>query len=137
MARQTPGAVGWLYVLPALLLFTLMVMVPILWSLSFSVFKWNGLGAKVFIGAGNYFRMWQDPVFRQAFLNNLVFAGLGTVVQVFLGMLMSILLLSMNKFRDFVKVVYFIPCVISSVAICQRGVPLSVRVARKMARSVS
>jgi raffinose/stachyose/melibiose transport system permease protein len=94
-------------------------MLPILWSLSLSFYKWNGLGLKVFIGAGNYLRMWSDGVFRQAFVNNLIFAALGTVVQVFLGMLMAVLLLSIDKFRDLVKVAYFIPCVISSVAICQ------------------
>ncbi|MBN9432840.1 MAG: sugar ABC transporter permease [Bosea sp.] len=116
---RSRSASAWLYVLPALILFTLLVIVPIIWSLSFSVFKWNGIGAKVFIGIGNYVRMWNDGLFRRAFVNNLIFAGLGTVVQVVLGMGMAILLMSITRFRDFVKVAYFIPCVISSVAICQ------------------
>lgn len=116
---RSRSASAWLYVLPALILFTLLVIVPIIWSLSFSVFKWNGIGAKVFIGIGNYVRMWNDGLFRRAFVNNLIFAGLGTVVQVVLGMGMAILLMSFTRFRDFVKVAYFIPCVISSVAICQ------------------
>lgn len=63
--------------------------------------------------------MWNDGLFRRAFINNLVFAGLGTFVQIIFGMAMAILLMSINKFRDLVKVAYFIPCVISSVAICQ------------------
>ena len=63
------------------ILFTVLVIVPIFWSLSFSVFKWNGIGARVFIGLGNYVRMWNDGVFRQAFLNNLIFAGLGNPEQ--------------------------------------------------------
>ncbi len=116
---RSRSASAWLYVLPALILFTLLVIVPIIWSLSFSVFKWNGIGAKVFIGIGNYVRMWNDGLFRRAFVNNLIFAGLGTVVQVVLGMGMAILLMSITRFRDFVKVADFIPCVISSVAICQ------------------
>ncbi len=119
MSRRKSNAVGWLYVLPALLLFTFLVIVPIFWSLSFSVFKWNGIGTRVFIGIGNYLRMWNDGVFRQAFINNLIFAGLGTIAQVFFGMLMAVLLISIKALRDSVKVIYFIPCVISSVAICQ------------------
>lgn len=119
MPRPRSNLIAWLYVLPALLLFTVLVIVPIFWSLSFSVFKWSGIGARVFIGLGNYVRMWDDDVFRQAFVNNLIFAGLGTIAQVFLGMLMAVLLLSIRAFRNSVKVIYFIPCVISSVAICQ------------------
>lgn len=119
MFGKQSNAVGWLFVLPALVLFTALVIVPIGWSAGFSVFKWNGIGPKIFIGANNYLRMWGDGIFRQAFFNNLVFTALGTVVQVFFGMLMASLLLIIVRFRSVVQVVYFIPCVISSVAICQ------------------
>lgn len=119
MFGKQSNTAGWLFVLPALLLFTVLVIVPIAWSAGFSLFKWNGIGPKVFIGLNNYARMWTDGLFRQAFVNNLVFAAVGTVVQVFLGMLMASLLLSIKQFRSLVQVIYFIPCVISSVAICQ------------------
>ena len=111
--------VGWFYVLPALLLFTGTVIVPIIWSMTFSVFRWNGLGRKVFIGIGNYAHMLDDRIFRASFFNNLLFAGLGTVVQLAIGMIMAMLLMSIRTFRDFIKIAYFVPCVISSVAICQ------------------
>jgi raffinose/stachyose/melibiose transport system permease protein len=58
-------------------------------------------------------------VFVQAFWNNLFFAGLGTVFQSVAGMVMALLLLSVRAFRNAIKVAYFIPCVISSVAISQ------------------
>lgn len=110
---------GWLYVLPALLLFIATVIAPIVWSLSLSAFRWNGIGRKVFVGLANYAHMLDDRIFRTAFLNNLLFAGLGTVVQLAVGMVMAMLLLSIRPFRDLIKIVYFVPCVISSVAICQ------------------
>ena len=110
---------AWLYVLPALLVFTGAVIVPIVWSLTFSFYRWNGIGPMVFTGLGNFGQMLTDEVFLQAFWNNLLFAGLGTVAQSVAGMVMALLLLSLPSFRNIVKVAYFIPCVISSVAISQ------------------
>lgn len=109
----------WLYVGPALVVFTATVVVPILWSLSYSLFAWNGLGALKFVGAQNFVRMASDLVLRQSLLNNLVFAALGTAVQIVAGLAMAILLLSITSFRNIIRVAYFVPCVISSVAISQ------------------
>jgi raffinose/stachyose/melibiose transport system permease protein len=109
----------WLFVLPALLVFVFTVIVPIVWSFSYSLYEWNGIGDKTFIGFDNYMRMFKDNVFHTAFKNNLIFTGLGTVVQIVVGMTMAVILTSITRFRNFIKVIYFIPCVISSMAICQ------------------
>jgi raffinose/stachyose/melibiose transport system permease protein len=109
----------WLFVLPALLVFVFTVIIPIIWSFSYSLYEWNGIGDKRFIGIDNYIRMFKDNVFQTAFKNNLIFTGLGTVVQIVVGMSMAIILTSITKLRNFIKVIYFIPCVISSMAICQ------------------
>jgi raffinose/stachyose/melibiose transport system permease protein len=113
--RITP----WLYVAPALILFTGTVVVPIFWSLSLGFFDWDGLGPLVFSGFHNFIQMFNDQVLRQAFVNNLVFALLGTTVQFVAGLTMAILLLSITTFRNLIRVAYFIPCVISSVAVSQ------------------
>jgi raffinose/stachyose/melibiose transport system permease protein len=109
----------WLFVFPALLVFVFTVIVPIIWSFSYSLYEWNGIGAKKFIGIGNYTQMVKDPVFLTAFKNNLIFTGLGTATQIIVGMTMAIILTSITRLRNFIKVIYFIPCVISSMAICQ------------------
>lgn len=117
--RERRRWVPWLFAGPALLVFTAAVVLPVIWSLSYSLFDWSGLGKMEFIGIENYVRMFSDNVFRAAVVNNLIFTVISTLVQVVLGLLLAILLLSLRKVRDFVKVVYFIPCVISSVAISQ------------------
>ena len=110
---------GWLFVSPALVIFTALVILPIAWSFSFSLERWNGLGRKVFIGLTNYLHLFGDGVFLQSFVNSLVFSALGSVVQLLLGMTMAVVLLSLPAFRDLVRVAYFVPSVISSVAISQ------------------
>ena len=117
-------ATAWILLLPALLLFTATVTVPIAWSLSLSAFQWGGFGRPVFTGVENYVRLIGDGVFRQAFLNNLFFTAVGTAVQVAVGMTLAILLLSIETFRNLIKTAFFIPCVISSVAISQIFVQL-------------
>lgn len=111
--------VAWLFVLPALTVFTALVLVPIAWSLSLSLVRWNGLGKQVFVGFGNYLQMFRDGVFQQAFINNLIFSALGSLVQLVAGMAMAVTLLSVSSFRNLLRVAYFVPAVVSSVAISQ------------------
>jgi raffinose/stachyose/melibiose transport system permease protein len=109
----------WLFVLPALLVFIFTVITPIIWSFTYSLYEWNGIGDKKFVRFDNYLYMFKDHVFHTAFKNNLIFTALGTLVQIVVGMAMAIILTSISKGRNFIKVIYFIPCVISSMAICQ------------------
>ncbi|WP_336629754.1 MULTISPECIES: carbohydrate ABC transporter permease [unclassified Microbacterium] len=127
--RSRPPAIrdritAWLFTLPALLVFTAMVTIPIAWSLSLSAFQWGGLGRPKFIGFDNYMRLFNDAVFHQAFLNNLFFTFVGTFVQITVGMVLAMLLLSIDAFRNIIKTAFFIPCVVSSVAISQIFVQL-------------
>lgn len=110
---------AWLFVLPALAVFTALVIVPIGWSLSLSVVRWNGLGKQVFVGLGNYLQMLRDTVFIQAFFNTLVFSVVGSAVQLLVGMAMAVSLLSIRSLRNLIRVAYFVPAVVSSVAISQ------------------
>ena len=109
--------VGWIFVLPALFVFTAIVMIPIAWSLSLSLGSWNGLSKWRFTGIENYLRMFQDTVFRQALFNSLYFAALGSLAQLVLGMAMAVAIARARWFRNAIRVAYFIRAVISTVAV--------------------
>lgn len=117
MARK--HIVAWLFVLPAFAVFTALVVAPIIWAFSLSLMRWNGLGRQVFVGFGNYLQMPRDTVFLQAFVNNLIFSALGSAVQLVAGMAMATSLLTIRSFRNLLRVAYFVPAVVSSVAISQ------------------
>jgi raffinose/stachyose/melibiose transport system permease protein len=121
---RTQNRVGWLFVLPALAVFTAIVIIPIAWSLSLSLGSWNGLSKWKFTGIENYVRMLQDTVFRQAFFNSLFFALVGSLAQLIMGMAMAVAIASAKWFRNAIRVAYFIPAVISSVAVSQIFVQL-------------
>lgn len=109
----------WLYLLPALAVYLFVVIVPVIWSLVYSFFDWNGIGAMKFSGFNNYTRLFFDGKMVASILNNLKFMALGTVVQVFMGLAMATLLYSITKGSNTLRVLYFIPCIISSMAICK------------------
>lgn len=109
----------WMFLFPALLLYTCVVIVPVAWSLGYSFFQWKGIGAMKFIGLDNYARMFADKKMIVAIKNNLFYMVLGTGVQVFMGLLMATLLSSIRRGSNVMRVLYFIPCIISSMAICK------------------
>lgn len=118
-SRGINRGAAWPYYMPAVIIFTLIVVIPIIWSFGASLFDWNGIGAMHCTGLFNFKLMITDKVFRSAFLNNLFFTVLGTFVQMFMGLVMALLLLCIDRFRNIIRTVYFVPCVISSVAISQ------------------
>ena len=117
--RAISSGAAWPYYLPAVIIFTLIVVVPIIWSFGASLFDWNGIGSMRFSGLANFRLMLTDKVFRAAFLNTIFFTLLGTCVQMLMGLVMALLVLCIDRFRTIIRTVYFIPCVISSVAISQ------------------
>jgi raffinose/stachyose/melibiose transport system permease protein len=63
--------VGWMFVLPALFMYVAFVIVPILLTIRYSFFKWNGVSPATWVGLKNYVTIFQIP--------NLI----GTVVNAF------------------------------------------------------
>src|SRR5919197_191697 len=89
---------GWtaiaLFLLPALVLFTLLVLAPIVVAGYTSVFKWNGFGGVPtnFIGLDNFERMLKDKVFLGDLKNGLILIILTMVIQLPLALGIALLL---------------------------------------------
>ena len=109
-----------MFILPAFIIYTLLVIVTIVWAGYYSFFDWSGVGKKVFIGFENYEELLtNDSVFRATVWHTLIYTAINVAIQVFGGLLFAILLSRMGKARTGLQTLYYIPVVISSVAICQ------------------
>ena len=53
--------IGWLFVLPALLMYAAFVLVPLLLSIQYSFFRWDGIGPMTWVGLKNYQTVLEDP----------------------------------------------------------------------------
>lgn len=107
------------FVFPAFLIYFLTVIIPIIWSVGYSFFSWNGISDMKFVGLDNYIRMFFDYTFQGAVANNLKFVLMGSIYQLLVGLLLAILLSHITRGCNLLRVIYFVPCIISSMAICQ------------------
>lgn len=107
------------FLLPGLLFYILAVFYPIEESLRLSFMKWGGIGEKKFIGLTNYANMFHDKVFYTAFINNLIYLLIVVSMQLLIGLLFAILLTYMKKRVTLVKTLYYIPCIVTTVAVTQ------------------
>ncbi len=117
--RSKSKLAPWLFSAPALIVFCAVVVIPVVWTLVLSAYKWDGISPMKFIGLKNYAKLFTDYTFHKAVLNNLKFMAISTTYQFVVGMFLAMLLSSVTRGRNLLKVIFFVPCIISTVALSQ------------------
>ncbi len=110
-----------LFLLPALILFVGVLIAPIGFSGYYSLFDWNGLGDKVFLGLDNYKELFTSDAigFMKALGNSLLMAALSVFIQLPISLWLALKLgRGIKGERGFLSV-YFMPVLISTVVIGQ------------------
>lgn len=105
------------FILPALFVYVVYVMYPIVDTLIDSFFAWDGQSTMTFIGFKNYVHLLRDSIFWTALKNNVLVILASVCVQIPLGMVMALILLSPIRGRRIFGTVYFFPFLMSTVAI--------------------
>lgn len=85
------------FVGPALTLYVMIVIVPIIWTVGYSLFEGSPITGFQFVGLGNYGKLWQDQDFINAFLFSARYALVVTAGQVGFGLLLALLYLFFLK----------------------------------------
>jgi len=99
---------------PAIIVFVAFVIVPVFVALYYSFFSWKGYGpATNFIGLGNYKWTLTNGDFWSAVLHNGIIIILSLVMQGPLAILVALLLNQKMRGRSLIRVLIFIPYVIS------------------------
>ena len=82
------------FLLPALILFCGVLIAPIIMSLYYSFFDWNGIGEKTFVQFSNYKELFTSNSigFLKALGNSLLLAALSVFLQLPLAMLLALML---------------------------------------------
>lgn len=102
---------------PAWILYTVLLVIPIIMALGLSFTKWNGVGPISFNGLDNYKLMLSDTRLANAAKNTLIITGVVVVAVNILGLLLAIMLNKGSARTSFFRMIFFIPFVLSSVAI--------------------
>jgi ABC-type sugar transport system permease subunit len=116
--RRTPLGMGWqvgLSLLPGVVLFTTFFLVPLGVLVVTSFADWSGLGFSL-LGFDNYRTMLGDTAFWKAARNTGVYAAVGVLIQVPVGVVVGIILAQHVPGWRVFRAIVFIPFVISGAA---------------------
>lgn len=103
---------------PALLVYTLIILVPVIWSFGLTFFTGNILTGFEFNGLENFSRLFADPYVRDAFWFTIKYAVLVTLFQVVLGYGLALLYqFVLRRSSVLVRTLVFFPVVLPTVAI--------------------
>lgn len=109
---------GFLYLVPALVLFAIFVLYPILYILGASLTEWSGLGAKKYVGLDNYIRLFTDDrAFRLAMRNAVYWTFLTIFPQMIIGFILAYILNSGIPLRNIFRAIFYMPAIISPVVV--------------------
>ena len=113
----SPGVMA-AYLLPSLLLFLFVVIVPIIAAAYYSTFKWPGGLIKTPIGLGNYLELLKDNIFWASFRNNIFLTVFCLIGQIGFAFLFACLLSSRDlKMKSLHRSIAYFPVTVSSVVV--------------------
>jgi multiple sugar transport system permease protein len=106
----------WLFLAPGLILFTIFVLAPIFQSIWISLFDWDGLGPKRWIGFANYRELFGDDSFYTSLKNNVIWLVL-YLLSIPAGLGIALFLNQTVTGIRLYKSLFFFPFVISQVVV--------------------
>ncbi|QAY69704.1 carbohydrate ABC transporter permease [Xylanimonas protaetiae] len=121
--RRKPMSGAWrkraeiaFFVTPALALFLMFVIWPIITAVQMSLFKWTGIGPLVdFVGLKNYVTVLTDELFTDALRHNLIIVVGSILLQLPLGLGLALLLNRKLWGQSILRTIIFVPYVLAEV----------------------
>ncbi|WOC16838.1 carbohydrate ABC transporter permease [Pseudochrobactrum sp. MP213Fo] len=106
----------WLFLLPGLIMFAIYIIIPVFQSLAISLYDWDGLGEKKYIGLENYRELMSDQSFFTALKNNVIWLVL-YLLALPAGLFLALFLNQTVRGIRIYKSLFFFPFVISQVVV--------------------
>lgn len=110
--------IGWLFVLPALVMYTVFVLLPLVLSIRYSFFRWNGIGPMTWVGLDNYATVLKDPDLLITIFNAFQLVVFFSFIPVSLGLVVASVMnrVATGRLGSVARTVLFLPQVIPLVA---------------------
>jgi raffinose/stachyose/melibiose transport system permease protein len=110
--------IGWLFVLPALLMYAAFVLFPLLLSIQYSFFRWDGIGPMTWVGLKNYATVLEDPDLLGTIFNAFKLVVFFSFIPVTLGLVVASIIhrVATGRLGSAARTVLFLPQVIPLVA---------------------
>ena len=114
--RQT--VVGWLFVTPALAFYAVFVLQPMLLTLQYSLYRWDGVGPATWVGLSNYVTVLTEPKLVETLFNAFRLVLFFSLAPVALGLVTASVIhrVASGRLGAISRTVLFLPQVIPLVA---------------------
>lgn len=110
---------GWLYLLPAFIFLGVFLVYPLIDVFIYSLEEGYNFASQTYMGVGtyNYAYVLHDSYFLQALKNTFILVMITVPLSTGIALLISLGLVSVEKFRDFYQTVFFLPYVTNTLAV--------------------
>ncbi len=109
---------GLFFMAPAMILFVVFVLYPILYIFNASMYDWDGINQAIYVGVQNYIEMFTDDrSFALSIRNSIYWTFLTIFPQMFLGFILAYILTSGVPLQNAFRVIFFMPAIISPVVL--------------------
>lgn len=110
-------APGIAFLAPALALFIVFTVYPIIFNVDASLLSWDGVNQAEFVGVSNYTELFSDRVFWISMRNSLLWIIFTMIPQMGLGLLFAILLNKKMRGRNVYRALFFLPVVLAPIVV--------------------
>jgi len=106
---------SWLFIVPAGVIYLSVIIMPVLYSVFISFFRWNGISKMQFVGLNNFINLFTDPIFLKAVSNNLIWVFLSLIGTMTIALALAIMLNRDFAGRTFFRGFFYFPAVIAGI----------------------
>ncbi len=104
------------YLVPAMSVFTVLFLAPMITSLFFSLTVWNFKDFK-FVGIDNFIMFFSEKSLNISIKNTFIYAVMTSGLKVILALFIAVFLTSAIKTKNFLRAIVFFPNIVSTIAV--------------------
>ena len=107
-----------LFIFPAMLLFVVFSVYPLIKTFQLSVYEWSGIGADMtFVGIANYIKAIADERWWHSVLNGFLFGFMALIIMNPIALMLAIFVSAKLKGALAYRVIYYIPPIMSGIVV--------------------
>ena len=106
-----------IFVLPTLIAFFIAFVIPFIWGVYLSFFKFKTIKKKTFVGFENYIKAFQNDNFINAFKFTVIFAVVAVIIINVIAFTLAVLLTRKVKGTNFFRTIFFMPNLIGGIVL--------------------
>jgi raffinose/stachyose/melibiose transport system permease protein len=116
--RLRVASIGWLFAVPAVLFYAVFVLRPIVLTVQYSFYRWDGIGPSTWVGLANYGKLFTNRTLYGSILHAFELIIFFSLIPVLLGLVIAATIrrIAATRFASVARTVLFLPQVIPLVA---------------------